>query len=419
MTFTSPRMRFNSTECLPAVEDRHGQVEKDAGEVARSPAERGDGFPPAGAVSTVNPSRSSMRFTMKRTALLVVDDQDRAASLPGRRPTETTTTIRPLSHRRLCLEFSWYMRDRAAVQSPKHDERGIVVLRAVERSMNEDPVQLLAGLMRKRRTVVLSGAGISTESGIPDYRGPQGALRNRRPIQYREFIESEAARRRYWARSAAGWARVDGAKPNARSPRGCPPGGSWCRARGDHPECRRPAPGRGKPARARAPRHAGTRALPGVWTHRAPPPAAGKTRGRQPGLELFAPGGGAGWGCRDTVRRSWKISPCPGAGIAAGSSGRTWCSSAKTCPQERVEAAGRMIDEADVLLVTGSSLAVFSGYRFVIRAMENDTPVAIINRGPTRADCPCTRSDRPGPRRGPSRARHGAGEMRHGSTRCL
>ena len=76
-------------------------------------------------------------------------------------------------------------------------------------------VEELAALVRGRRTVVLSGAGISTESGIPDYRGPQGSLRARTPMSYREFAQSAENRRRYWARSASGWTRVREARPNA------------------------------------------------------------------------------------------------------------------------------------------------------------------------------------------------------------
>src|SRR5690606_23651237 len=73
----------------------------------------------------------------------------------------------------------------------------------------------LLHLLRGRRVVALAGAGCSTESGIPDYRGPEGSLRTRKPIQYQEFVRSEAMRVRYWARSAVGWQRMSAAKPNA------------------------------------------------------------------------------------------------------------------------------------------------------------------------------------------------------------
>ena len=61
---------------------------------------------------------------------------------------------------------------------------------------------------------MLAGAGCSTESGIPDYRSPGRAIR-RPPVQYQEFVRSEAARVRYWSRSAIGWPRMAGATPNA------------------------------------------------------------------------------------------------------------------------------------------------------------------------------------------------------------
>ena len=64
-------------------------------------------------------------------------------------------------------------------------------------------VGALAELLRGRRVVALAGAGCSTESGIPDYRGPEGKQKVRRPIQYREFMGSPEARVRYWARSTA------------------------------------------------------------------------------------------------------------------------------------------------------------------------------------------------------------------------
>ena len=76
-------------------------------------------------------------------------------------------------------------------------------------------IEPLVELLRGRRAVVVAGAGCSTESGIPDYRGPEGSLRTRKPIQYQEFVRSEASRVRYWARSTVGWQRFSAARPNA------------------------------------------------------------------------------------------------------------------------------------------------------------------------------------------------------------
>ncbi|HEX8431754.1 MAG TPA: NAD-dependent protein deacetylase, partial [Longimicrobium sp.] len=73
----------------------------------------------------------------------------------------------------------------------------------------------LLGLLRGRRAVVLAGAGCSTESGIPDYRGPEGSLRTRTPVQFGDFVRNQASRNRYWARSGVGWPRFSAARPNA------------------------------------------------------------------------------------------------------------------------------------------------------------------------------------------------------------
>ena len=73
-------------------------------------------------------------------------------------------------------------------------------------------MQSLVELARGRRVVALTGAGCSTESGIPDYRGP--TAKPRAPMQHREFVDHAHMRRRYWARSLLGWPRLAGASPN-------------------------------------------------------------------------------------------------------------------------------------------------------------------------------------------------------------
>ncbi|HST58074.1 MAG TPA: Sir2 family NAD-dependent protein deacetylase, partial [Longimicrobium sp.] len=82
-------------------------------------------------------------------------------------------------------------------------------------SASDLDLQPLLDLVRGRRAVVLAGAGCSTESGIPDYRGPESIQRVRKPMQYGEFVRSEDARVRYWARGTAGWTRFSAARPNA------------------------------------------------------------------------------------------------------------------------------------------------------------------------------------------------------------
>ena len=71
-----------------------------------------------------------------------------------------------------------------------------------------------AQLLQGRRIVALTGAGCSTESGIPDYRGVDTPPRKRPPIQHREFVDRDEHRRRYWARSLLGWPRLASARPN-------------------------------------------------------------------------------------------------------------------------------------------------------------------------------------------------------------
>jgi len=246
-------------------------------------------------------------------------------------------------------------------------------------------VDELASLLHYRRTVVLSGAGISTESGIPDYRGPQGSLRTRTPIMYREFVQSVEARKRYWARSAAGWARVRDARPN---------NGHRAIAR---LESLGAVVGVITQNVDRLHQAAGSRHV--LELHGALAEARCMDCGRPEARELLQErlaAANPGWSSLPT-----EAAPDGDADVSPGAIAGFFVPGCQHCggvlrpdvvffgenvPSERVQEAGRMVDEADVLMVAGSSLTVFSGFRFVQKAVAKGIPVAIINTGQTRGD---------------------------------
>src|SRR3954470_18739982 len=83
-----------------------------------------------------------------------------------------------------------------------------------EAALAKNATSELADLLRRGDVVVLTGAGVSTDSGIPAYRDEEGRWKQSAPMQFREFVGSELSRQRYWARSMVGWARMAHAQPN-------------------------------------------------------------------------------------------------------------------------------------------------------------------------------------------------------------
>jgi NAD-dependent SIR2 family protein deacetylase len=261
-------------------------------------------------------------------------------------------------------------------------------------------IEPLAELVGRGDVVVLSGAGLSTESGIPDYRGPSGAARRGTPMTYQTFVGDPLARRRYWARSHFGWRMIAQAAPNA-----------------------------GHRAVAELERRG---LLAGIVTQNVDGLHQKALAGLFQSDSLYGTGGGAGsvvelhgnlarvvcLGCgqlspRDQLAdRLHEANPqfaaqftavnpdgdvdlgddeiagfqtvdCLGCG---GMLKPDVVFFGEMVPRERVQGCFTMVQRSRLVLVLGSSLTVMSGRRFVIRAMKCGIPVAIVNQGPTRGD---------------------------------
>jgi NAD-dependent SIR2 family protein deacetylase len=238
---------------------------------------------------------------------------------------------------------------------------------------------------RHRRLFVLTGAGCSTGSGIPDYRDADGQWKRAQPVTLQAFMANEKTRRRYWARSLVGWRRIRRARPN---------------------DAHR--------ALARLETMGGVELILTQNVDRLHQ-AAGSMRvidlhGR---IDLVR--------CVDCELRSsrdelqdelgrlnadWREldateAPDGDADLEGADFSSFVVPSCRRCggvlkpdvvffgenvPRDRVEAAARSLEEADAMLILGSSLMVYSGFRFVQRAASAGKPVAAVNLGRTRAD---------------------------------
>lgn len=248
-------------------------------------------------------------------------------------------------------------------------------------------VEQLVQLARGRRIVALTGAGCSTESGIPDYRGVDTPPRKRPPIQHREFVDHPEDRQRYWARSTLGWPRLAGARPNAAhhalvamERAGVLAGLITQNVDGLHDVAGSQgvvelhgAIGRVRclacgELTTRAELQARLEEVNPAWMARAH-------------AAVTAPDGDAD--LPDALVADFTVLPC---GACGGVIMPDVVFFGGNVPRATLDAAWAAFDRAELLLVVGSSLTVFSGYRFVRRAAERAVPVAIVNRGPTRGD---------------------------------
>jgi len=251
--------------------------------------------------------------------------------------------------------------------------------------MNPDARELARFMARAGRVAVVTGAGVSTASGIPDYRDRNGDWKHARPVQYADFVARPEVRQRYWARSFAGWARIANAKPNrahtalaALESAGTVATVITQNVDGLHHRAgsRQVIDLHGRLQRVRC-MGCGNTIGREQWQAQL---AAANPEWRA-ATDYFAPDGDAK--LRDEDVSAFVAPDCEACG---GFLKPDVVFFGENVPRERVASAFEALDRADALLVVGSSLMVFSGYRFARRAAETGKPIAIVNRGRTRAD---------------------------------
>ncbi|MDP9903832.1 MULTISPECIES: Sir2 family NAD-dependent protein deacetylase [Arthrobacter] len=252
-----------------------------------------------------------------------------------------------------------------------------------------DVLRRAAGVLGGKRLAVLTGAGLSTDSGIPDYRGPGAAPRN--PMTYQEFIGSPANRRRYWARNHLGWSHLRHADPNAGHAavallerRGLMTGLITQNVDRLHEDAGSinvvDLHGRYDRVICLDEGHVFTRRLVASILEEINPGFLEAAQAS--GVVEMAPDADASVEDPELIR-SFVVAVCP---VCGGTLKPDFVYFGENVPKGRVQRAYSMVDEAGALLVAGSSLTVMSGLRFVRHAAKLGKPVVIINRGPTRGD---------------------------------
>jgi NAD-dependent SIR2 family protein deacetylase len=254
----------------------------------------------------------------------------------------------------------------------------------------------LADRVREGGVVVLTGAGLSTDSGIPDYRGPSGSLRTHAPMTFQAFVRDPVARHRYWARSYVGWPLIDRARPNAghAAVAGLQAAGLLGGIITQNVDGLHQAAG----ARDVVELHGGLdRVVCRNCGATEPRTDLGeRLRAANPRFSARAaevnPDGDAD--LPDEALDEFVMVGCTSCGDGPLKPDVVFFG--ETVPRDRVQHCFDLVERARTLLVLGSSLAVMSGYRFVLRARDRGIGVVIVNQGETRGDaCATVRLDAP------------------------
>jgi len=232
---------------------------------------------------------------------------------------------------------------------------------------------------------VLTGAGVSTGSGIPDYRDRDGNWKTAEPIQYGDFVASSDYRRRYWARSYVGWQRFSQAEPNAahRALARLEASGKVDTVITQNVDGLHRQAGSSKVIDL----HGNLARVRCLDCNAQSPRDAHQERIKDanPGwhAEVFRykPDGDA-----ELAVDSYARFQVPACAACGGMIKPDVVMFGEGVPKQRVAAAMAAVERTSALLVVGSSLMVFSGYRFARHASARNIPVAILNRGRTRAD---------------------------------
>jgi NAD-dependent SIR2 family protein deacetylase len=250
-------------------------------------------------------------------------------------------------------------------------------------------ISALTDLLADGDALVLSGAGLSTDSGIPDYRGATGSLRRHTPMTYQTFTRDPRGRHRYWARSYVGWRQIASARPNPghHAVATLQQAGAVGAVITQNVDGLHQAGG----ARDVVELHGGLdrtvclgcgdvadRAQLDLRLRAANPgfrPDAGAEDEVNPDGDVELP---------EAALDGFVMVDCLACGDGLLKPDVVFFG--ETVPRDRVDTCFGLVDRARSLVVLGSSLTVMSGYRFVLHAAKRGIPVAIVNNGPTRGD---------------------------------